>query len=170
MRKLFLLSALMLALAACQPDRPEGIVERWLNAISQGPTGEPQIYSSNKLADEVVPRPRPDSALEVIEVGKGVSGAGEARVPFRIKPAKKDERLGVAQLRRANGTWRVVELLPEDPALKVPTQGGERVGKAAARDWLIAAAAGLLLLLLVAGVMKVVTPSRFPAGSWGRWS
>lgn len=160
MRKILLFAGLMLALSACQPDRPEGIVERWLNAISQGPTGEPQIYSSNKLADEIVPRPRPDSALEVIEVGKGVSKAGEARVPFRVKPAKEDERLGVAQLRRTKTSWRVVELLPEDPSLKVPTQGGERVGKAAARDWFIAAGAGVLLLVLVAGVMKVVTPSK----------
>ena len=158
MRRVLFLVALFLALIACQPDRPEGIVERWLNAISQGPTGEPQIYSSNKLADEIVPRPRPDSALEVIEVGKGVSGVSEARVPFRIKPAKKDERLGVAQLRRTNGTWRVVRLLPEDPTLKVPTQGGERVGKAAARDWLFAAGAGVLLLLVVAGIMRLVTP------------
>jgi hypothetical protein len=149
-------AGLLFALAACGPDRAEGVVERWLQAISQGPTGEPQIYSSNKLADEIVPRPRPASALEVIEVGKGSSSGREARVPYRVMRPKLKEEFGVAELRRSGSSWRIVDLLPKDPALKVPTEGGERIGKAKSVDWLAAAGAGLLLMILVAGIMRLV--------------
>jgi hypothetical protein len=154
-----ILIASLLALGACTGvDRPEGVVERWLTAISQGPTGEPEIYASKELSDDLVPPPREESALEVIEVGKGTISRSKARVPFLIQVTDGSQAAHVAELSRNGGDWRIVRITAPDPNLRVPTQGGERIGKASLAVWVGGALAGLTMMIIVAVIMRRVTP------------
>lgn len=147
--------AVALLLGACSAaDRPEGAVERWLIALNQGPTGEPGRYASEELSEQILPKPRGDGDLSVIEVGKGVVDQDTARVPYRIEGNGTTIR-GTAELDRSSGQWQVVALAPRDPALEVPSAGGERIGKAPANAWLIALATAALLTLVTVGLMRL---------------
>jgi hypothetical protein len=150
---------LLIVLGACGVDRPEGVVERWLTAIAQGPTGEPEVYAATRLTDELVPPPREESSLEIIEVGKGIVSGSTARVPFRIQKHKGRAEVLTAELSRSEGSWRIVKVSPGDPRLKVPTQGGERIGKATLPVWIGGALTGAIMMLLVAVTMRLVTPT-----------
>ena len=157
MKRWLAVGILLLALSACGVDRPEGVVERWLTAISQGPTGEPHAYAARTITDDLVPPPREESNLEVIEVGKGRVTGSTARVPFRIHKHDANPEIHVAELRRSRAGWRIVDVSQEDPSLKVPTEGGERIGKASPLVWLGGALSGLVMILLVALIMRFAT-------------
>lgn len=156
MRKLWLLA--FIAFAACGIDRPEGVVERWLTSASQGPTGDPAAYADDSLTDQIVPPPREDGALEVIEVGRGRISGSAALVPFRVVSHSGDEIERVAELRRVKDGWTILRMTAPAAGLAVPTQGGERIGRAKTTDWLAATGAALLLVLITVGLMKLVTP------------
>jgi hypothetical protein len=158
LRKALLLITAAAALSACAGvDRPEGVVERWLTAIGQGPTGEPEVYASKELADDLVPPPREESSLEVIEVGKGSVSGTRARVPFRIQVPDGTPETHIAELSRVDGDWQIVRVARPDSELKIPTQGGERIGKASLAVWLGGALTGLAMMVVVAIIMKLVT-------------
>lgn len=147
-----------LALGACTTvDRPEGVVERWLTSINQGPTGEPERYAEEALSEEILPSPREAGGLDVIEVGKGAEEGGRARIPYRVARVSGEAMHGVAELERsASGEWMIVRLSPEDPTLLVPTGGGERIGRATPVVWVGSVAGGLLLVVMVFLTMRLV--------------
>lgn len=172
MRRLVVVSAVALAvLPACATqDRPEGVVERWLISLNQGPAGEPERFASNDVSELVLPRfdACEPEALDVIEVGSGRirrldSGVEEAEVPYRLEYASDRGELcqspadpsapleGTARLGRfrGSGTWRVEELVPLDPTLRVPSRGGGHIGSAGAMDWIVGIAVGVALVGLV---------------------
>lgn len=156
MKRGIALLGLLLALSVCGVDRPEGVVERWLTAIAQGPTGEPEVYGARNLADDLVPPPREESSLEVIEVGRGRVTGSTARVPFRIRKPDAEPELLVAEMTRKGGSWRIVEVSGADPNLTVPTQGGERIGRASFFVWLGGALSGVAMMLIVVLIMRLV--------------
>jgi hypothetical protein len=161
MRKALALLVFVVALLGCGVDRPEGVVERWLTAIAQGPTGEPEVYAAKDLSDDLVPPPREESSLEVIEVGKGRISGSSARVPFRIQKPDSSAELLVAELRRSEGTWRIVKVTGANSNLTVPTQGGERIGRASPLVWIGGLVVGLLVMLLMTVIMSLVrSPQR----------
>ncbi len=168
MRKALPLVAVAVALSACAAvDRPEGVVERWLTAIGQGPTGEPEIYASKELADDLVPPPREESSLEVIEVGKGTVSGARARVPFRIQIPDGTPATHVAELTRTDGEWQIDRVAGPDSTLLVPTEGGERIGKVSVAVWVGAALTGLAMMVVVALIMRLATPREEPPNpSW----
>ena len=57
MRRLFAVSALAaVLLAACGgTDRPEGVVERWLDSLNQGKAGQPYKYAAPDVTQKVLP-------------------------------------------------------------------------------------------------------------------
>jgi len=150
-----------LALGACGgTDRPEGVVERWLISLNQGEAGEPERYAPKELSSQILPPPREPNDLDVIEVGKGRVAAGTALVPYRVEVLDGPRLDGIAQLQRliqrvVDGEprttdlgWQITGLLPADPALRVPSEGGERIGGASAALWLGGVgSAGVLILL-----------------------
>lgn len=156
MRRAVTLLGLLMALSACGIDRPEGVVERWLTAIAQGPTGEPAVYGAKNLADDLVPPPREESSLEVIEVGRGRVTGSTARVPFRIQKPDAEPELLVAELTREGGGWRIVEVSGADLNLTVPTRGGERIGRASFIVWLGGALSGMAMMLIIVLIMRLV--------------
>lgn len=154
---LILLPVLLVGCASI--DRPEGVVERWLRSINQGKIGEPHKYADDDVSDKILrDRSEPDG-LDVIEVGKGRVTAGSALVPYRVHLTKGGKLLGVAELERSSGTWRILRLQPADPKLKVPTQGGERIGKAALTHWGTTIVLAFALIFLTLAIMELVKRS-----------
>lgn len=175
-RRLAVMGAIALAaLPSCaSQDRPEGVVERWLISLNQGAAGEPERFATDDVSERILPGfdACEPNALDVIEVGAGrvtqlKSEVEEAEVPYRVEYASDREDLctstadpsapreGTALLSRFRGsdTWRIEELTPLDPTLRVPSQGGGRIGSAAAIDWIVGTAVGLGLVGLVVLLM-----------------
>ncbi|MBI4260823.1 MAG: hypothetical protein HY658_09695 [Actinobacteria bacterium] len=172
MKRLVAASALGVALlSSCHTaDRPEGVVDRWLTSLNQGSAGEPDLYADEEVTVWILGpwRECDPGALDVIEVGGGTESAASARVPFRVGLARTVESLcgpsgllpgaeieGVAILERRDGEWRIVDLGPPDPALRVPSEGGERIGKASAAAWAGGVGVAVALSLLTVALMRL---------------
>jgi len=145
-----------LALPACTTqERPEGIAERWLLALNQGAAGEPGRYAQSEVSNEVLSNwERLDPGeLDVIEVGNGsfrceVYIACETRVPFRVVRLDGTEvpmdAIIPSHTGPPGGSRRVViELVPPDRRLRLPSEGGPPIETASTATWLLAAAVGL---------------------------
>jgi hypothetical protein len=171
MRRAFLLFTLAaLLLPACGgTDRPEGVVERWLISLNQGKAGRPEKYVPDALSQRILPNwhQRDPGDLDVIEVGKGEGFLSTGRpppdgepsylVPYRVKRLDGKEIRGTAYLHRIRAQlWHVTRLLPADPLLRVPSEGGQRIGGASSRFWLAGAAIAALLILLSVLLMSTV--------------
>jgi hypothetical protein len=157
-------------LAACgQTDRPEGVVERWLLSLNQGAAGEPGAYADDALSQQILPawQQADPGQLDVIEVGRGATvlvgvhsaAPGSTFVPYRVQQLDGPEVTGIAQVEDG----RVVALLPADPSLAVPSEGGTRIGDSSAWLWAVAVAAGLVLCVLSMLVMWTVGRERATA-------
>jgi hypothetical protein len=168
-RALLLLTVATLVLPACGgTDRPEGVVERWLISLNQGKAGQPEKYAPDALSQRILPnwQKRDPGDLDVIEVGAGQrfvppgrASAGEERyvVPFRVKPLDGHEIRGTAELLSIRGEpWNIDELLPAEPGLLVPSEGGRRLGSASTHYWLAGSGIGALLILLSVLLMSTV--------------
>jgi hypothetical protein len=173
----------MVLLAACGgTNRPEGVVENWLNALNQGKAGQPQKYALSAVSTHVLPNWQEcdPGSLDVIEVGaraQGMEGGPNmAFVPYRIKYASDlsscdtSERpsapvRGVAVAEKKGGTWQVrfVEGVPRgsESALRLPSEGGPRIGSASLSALLITLAVSVVLMLLVALLIRT-TPEPTP--------
>jgi hypothetical protein len=150
-------AALLIVLVACaKVDRPEGVVERWLRAINQGEIGEPEEYASPALSDEILADRKEPDGLEVIEVGRGEETGDRARVPYRVERAEGTKLKGVAELESSGGEWRVVALRPAEPSLPVPTEGGDRIGKASFLAWVATFGTALALVAITLALMSLV--------------
>jgi hypothetical protein len=192
-RRLAVGAVLLLALLpACGgTDRPEGVVERWLISLNQGVAGRPGRYAPSEISNQILPgwQGCDPGALDLTEVGRGVrvanSGPGPANpgsteaVPYRVVFASSIDSLcghtvrptglllGVANLSRSSGEWRLVSVYPQPPGrvFRVPSQGGQRVGGATAGEWLAGIGIGIGLALLVVGLMKLAPkPAPLPRG------
>jgi hypothetical protein len=168
-RTLFLLVAFALLLPACgDTDRPEGVVERWLISLNQGKAGEPGKYAPDELSQRILPnwQRRDPGDLDVIEVGRGdTASSPEHRlppgrrylVPYRVTRLDGQEMKGVVELVSPHAEpWLVEELLPADPRLRVPSQGGRRIGGASIAVWLAGLGIAGLLILAAAALMSTV--------------
>lgn len=168
-RALFLLVVAALFLHACGgTDRPEGVVERWLISLNQGRAGEPDKYAPNELSQRILPNwQRLDPGeLDVIEVGRGrpfalaghVLPPGQRYVvPFRVIRIDGHEVAGTVQLVSPHAEpWQVEDLLPVQAGLRVPSEGGGRIGQASTGVWLGGAVIAALLVLLSILLMSTV--------------
>jgi hypothetical protein len=162
-RALLLLSLAALLSPACGgTDRPEGLVERWLISLNQGKAGRPEKYAADPLSQRILPnwRTRDPGDLDVIEVGKGRPFDVEHAlydVPFQVKRASGTEISMIARLASFDAPpERVTELLPNYTGLRLPSQGGERIGDASAVVWLIGIGIAFALILLSVLLMSTV--------------
>jgi hypothetical protein len=169
-RALFFIVVVGLLVPACGgTDRPEGVVERWLISLNQGRAGEPEKYAPEALSQMILPnwQRRDPGDLDVIEVGKGrpapttrpylTPRSPSYLVPYRVERLDGRASSGVAGLLLlARGGWTVSDLLPPSPSLKVPSEGGERLGGASALVWLFGLAAAALFVLVSVALMSAV--------------
>jgi hypothetical protein len=169
----------MLGAACGHTDRPEGVVERWLISLNQGKAGQPERYASDALSQRIVPdwRTMDPGQLDVIEVGLGrgfshscnprdtqaqCGSIGDYEVPFRTVDTDGRSRGGLAFLVKGPSPWRISRLELGTLTLRVPSQGGVRVGSAGVGVWLSALGVAFLLVLLSAGLMATVGRRKTP--------
>lgn len=192
MRRLAFALALVLAvpvLGACgHTNRPEGIVERWLTALNQGPAGRPEQYAPDLLSQGMLPNWRAcePGALDVIEVGRGLESTltGQPHfylVPYRVeyvddraercdttlRPDLSPRGMALLVMTGPHQSWMVAEARPlsaGQPDLPLPSEGGPPVAQSSASLWLIGLVVGVVLCLLVALLMKA-TPRPAPLAS-----
>lgn len=163
---LLMVVALMLVPACGHTDRPEGVVERWLISLNQGKAGRPATYAPDRLSEKILPNwsSRDPGDIDLIEVGKGTffgpaPGTNNAAVPFRVKRLDGWSITAIAELNRAStGDWQIdaIGAQKDFANLKLPSEGGQRVGGAPVTLWLAALGVALLLVLVSAGLMAIV--------------
>jgi hypothetical protein len=169
-RRLMAASLVFLALSACgETQRPEGIVERWLQSLDQGRAGTPERYATtDEVSEEVLAgyRDLAPGQFDVIEVGEAREPAGVTRpdssriVPVRIVTTDGvEQRLNVVTVPLAAG-WRVAGIDSQDPVGVLPSEGGPANAGISSVAWLAGVSAALLLtaiaLLLMAFVRRSV--------------
>jgi len=176
------LLALMVLPACGGTDRPEGVVERWLVSLNQGPAGQPQQYAPDRLTQRILPHwaRRDPGDLDVIEVGKGgritctcptLTGRAIAfpyTVPFRVKRVNGPTVQGSVGLSKASGDWRVVSIFPAGTTsiatvFRVPSRGGARIGNAAAVVWLEALGVAFVFVVISVALMATDDGRRLAA-------
>jgi hypothetical protein len=171
-RRILLVGLVLLGLPSCAaPERPEGIVERWLLALNQGSAGEPLRYADRGVSDAILPgwRSADPAAFDVIEVGRarpcGYRGpaACEAAVPFRAvladgREIRFDALVGVDRRDGAVVPSRVFALTGPAGGLTLPSEGGPPIGVAGGPAWLAALGIGLAIALVAEVVMRLVRP------------
>jgi hypothetical protein len=170
--------------ACGRTDRPEGVVERWLISLNQGAAGHPERYAPESISRSILSgwnRCDP-GALDVVEVGKGrqfvtdrpITRTPAAAVPYRVAyttgldrdcndpAASHGPTEGIALLDRRKGAWHIRKLTspsrggapPEFAGLRVPSEGGRRIGGASFGQWLAGVGVGLGLALVVVALMR----------------
>ena len=156
--------ALVALSSACTSEqRPEGVTERWLLSLNQGPAGRPDRFAPEDASQTVVPgwHDLEPGAFDVIEVepriGEG-TGDATASVPFRLVSTDGVETDGVAELTLADGTWQVTSAETGSPA---PAEGAPF--GAGLPGWPIALAVGALLALAALGLLTIVQRRATPA-------
>jgi hypothetical protein len=137
-------------------DRPEGVAERWLTAVGEltrkgvhedavkRVTAHGDLALGEQLLDGV--KADEKSAFTELEVGKARRDGDTALVPAELVGRGYDsgvKRLQLLVLQRAGDSWRVVELRPPDPTLRVPSNGGDVASKAPITLYLVALVIGL---------------------------
>jgi len=188
-------AALLVALLpACGgTDRPEGVVGRWLISLNQGAAGRPGRYAPESISQQILPgwSECDPGALDLTEVGRGARASAAAsehitrswteKVPYRVVYASNIDSLcghpvpprgvlrGIAYLNHTSGQWRVLVVGPQPPGntgLRVPSQGGQRVGGATLGQWLAGIGVGVALALLVMALMRLAPkPAALPRRS-----
>lgn len=158
--------ALLLALMpACGgTDRPEGVVEAWLNSLNQGSAGRPERYAPDALSQRILPnwQDRDPGDIDLIEVGKGRAFRSPASfpmyvVPYRVELVDGHVERGVTELTGdAEAGWHVTLLQPAFSDLKVPSEGGDRVGRASIVWWFGAFALAIFFVLITMTLMETV--------------
>jgi hypothetical protein len=133
----------LIALFGSTDDRPEGVAERWLTAVSdltrkgvhddavKRVAAHGDVSLSEGLLAGVEPNDK--SAFTTLEVGKGLrSNVGTTLVPAKLVQRGSDKVISeVLELTPGNGTWRVTRVVPGDPTVfRVPSDGGDVAAKA----------------------------------------
>ena len=131
----------VIAVFSSVDDRPEGVAERWLTAVGDltrkgvhsDAVGRVQAHGDVALGEQLLAGVKADdkSAFTGLEVGKARREGDTAFVPAELVGRGDDgTRSQLLVLHRDGDSWRVVELRPADPSLKVPSDGGEVASKA----------------------------------------
>jgi hypothetical protein len=169
------LGAALLLPSCAGTDRPEGVVERWLIALNQGSAGRPSQYAPEALSQQILPHwaSRDPGDIDTIEVGKAVSvqmsyidhrlplNTRAAEVPYRVVLKKGGIKMeGVAEMVSVKSNWQIVGILPPAPLLKLPSEGGPRIGSASLALWLGSLGVALILTLITIGLMATVGRDR----------
>jgi hypothetical protein len=142
----------LLAPACAQEQRPEGVVERWLLSLNQGPAGDPNRYAPAALSQRVVPdwQRLDPGELDEIDVGVPVRGEGGLlQVPFRTVTIDGAVTKGVATLDdgRIVSVGLVGVVAPTDVAWRVGVSGWA---------WSLAVLAAIVLSLAGVGLVILV--------------
>jgi hypothetical protein len=162
-------AVVLLALTACgNTQRPEGIVERWLQSLDQGRAGTPEKYATtDEVSEEVLPgyRDLDPGQFDVIEVGKAHEPAGitlpdsSRIVPVRIVTTDGvEQRLNVFTVPLAAG-WRVAGIDNRDPVGLLPSEGGPANAGISSVGWLAGVVAALLLTAIALALMALIRRS-----------
>lgn len=131
----------VIAVFSSVDDRPEGAAERWLTAVGDltrkgvhdDAAGRVQAHGDVALGEQLLTGVKADdkSAFTALEVGKARRDGDTALVPAELVGRGDDAtRSQLLVLHRVGDSWRVVELRPADPSLKVPSNGGDVASKA----------------------------------------
>lgn len=172
MKRMAIAALMFLALEGCASyqQRPEGVVERWLLALNQGSAGEPGRYAPEDLSQTILSdwRRADPGHFDIIEVqpaavrscSEAVAGDScepqgrVAFVPFNLEDTDGAIfSFEVTLVERAD-TWNAVAL----EAIDHPTTLREP-GWPSTLDWsswLLAIAAGLALVVVGEGAMRLV--------------
>ena len=139
---LFVLIGGVIALAATNTDdRPEGVAERWLTAVGDltrdgvhaDALERVTAHGDVAFAPQFIGGVHADgkSAFTALEVGKARRDGVGALVPAQYVARGSDDKHDVLMvLAPDKDSWRVVEVRPQDPTLKVPSDGGDPAAKA----------------------------------------
>lgn len=166
-----MLVCLLLALTSCAaPERPEGIVERWLLALNQGSAGEPGRYAPESLSQTILPdwRHAEPGHFDVIEVqpaavrscsdavaGDSCEPLGRmASVPFNLETTDGAVLSFEVTLVERGGTWIAIALEPIDHPMTLRDIGWPSTIDLA--SWLVAIAVGLVVTALATAMMRLV--------------
>jgi hypothetical protein len=150
-------------------DRPEGVAERWLSNV--GDTRRDGVKDKARdsaekvgrvsLAASILPKEGSggDSAFADLEVGKAAGDDERTVVPFRLHQelgdsANKRATYGAVALRKEGGDWKVTAVLPPQPGLKVPSQGGSPAAKAPVTLFLGTLGVAVLITAIAAGLIR----------------
>lgn len=135
--------------AGDQVRRPEGAVERYLQALSNGHDAD--RWGDPRLAGPLVDFDAADDTLfGTIEVGRAVLDGDTATVPARvIRNDTADTEISLELTVRRDGTgsppgWRIVAIEPVPTAL-VPSEGGDRPARADIVLWPVLGLGAVLL-------------------------
>jgi hypothetical protein len=160
----------VLILSACAtPERPEGIVERWLLALNQGAAGEPGRYADGSTSDEVLPdwEELEPGQLDLIEVGAAIpvedapprGHIGEVHVPFRVVMVDGSETRARAVMARGSRASLLligsVDLRTIPPGT-FPSEDGPPIIETTPAAWLVSVLIGAGLVALSWGLMRFV--------------
>ena len=151
----------VIAVFSSVDDRPEGVAERWLTAagdltrkgVHDDAVDRVTAHGDVALAEQLIAGIDADgkSAFTGLEVGKAQRTDGVALVPAQVVTRGDDvKHTQLLVLHKSGDSWRVTELRPGDPTLKVPSDGGAVASKA---PW------GLYAVALLIGVGIAVAAS-----------
>src|SRR5262249_14668044 len=149
-------------------DRPEGVAERWLSNV--GDTRRDGVKDkARESAEKIGPGSLAASILPTQGSGggspvadpEGGEAAGDGHrtgVPCRLHQelgdsANEHATYGAVQLTKVGDDWKVTAVLPEQPGLKVPSQGGSPAAKAPFTLFLGTLAVALLITAIGAGLI-----------------
>ena len=162
--------ALLVVLPGCgtETERPEGIVERWIVSMNQGPAGEPWRWADDQASSETSPTWDTDEpgAIDAFSVGPATAENDGFVVPFRIERLDGSVTAGEAVLKHreiADAPSQLV-VMEVRHGKQVAIAGGWWQGSASSGAWLLAIAVAVTLTLL--GVLLVrlaARPTREPA-------
>jgi hypothetical protein len=166
-RRVVAACVVLLALTACgDTQRPEGIVERWLQSLDQGRAGTPEKYASDQVSEQVLPgfRTLDPGQFDLLEVGRGAphkmgpafQGQLDLAIPFRVVDTDGAERRGAAWVTEDGSRIALVRL--NDPGAPLLSEGGPAIVATSSSIWLAGALAALaftaVALLLMAFVRR----------------
>lgn len=151
----------VIRIADAGKHRPEGIAERWLQAVSE--TGRSGLRADAiRRAEKIGPlsvaapllppaaqRSSKENLFVDLEVGRAEVAGGVARVPFALHQYSRSgahpARDGTLVLRRAGASWQVGALDARRPDEKVPSEGGAPPSRASVSAWFGAGALGFVI-------------------------
>ena len=156
----------VIAVFSSVDDRPEGVAERWLTAVGDltrdgvhdDAVDRVRGHGDVALGEQLVAGIDADgkSAFTALEVGKARRAGDDAQVPALLVARDNDTpRRQVVVLHRSGDTWQVVEILPKDPTLKVPSDGGDVASKAPLGLYAVALVIGLGIALAASTLVRV---------------
>ena len=169
----FVVIAAVIHLANSGHDRPEGVAERWLAAVSDTTrkgVHDEAVERAEKVGPVSLAQPLLPSqptggkrAFPDLEVGKAVlpSDGTAARVPFHLHVFEGPVRTGTLVLHRvgSGSAWQVVGLDERRAGEAVPSEGGDPPSRAPFGVWVGMLLSGFVLTSLCALAVRMAGPA-----------